>query len=122
MHIAIEDLCLFPGRLVGDRNLHILGHLSQLSGQTCEQLSLRPVGRELAYQGTVFGIRAKLFKLFSQIFHARENAQKDNGVNVQRTLARIVQKIGAGTVERARRWQSWIAFILCWFAPASLSS
>ena len=55
-----------------------------MSCESGEQLPLLRVGRELADQRTILRIRAKLLKLLFQILHAEENAQKNNGVNVQK--------------------------------------
>jgi hypothetical protein len=79
-----RNLGFSVGHLVSDRNLNILGHPSELCSQTGEQFSFRFVGRELADQRTILRIRAKLLKLLFQILHAEENAQKNNGVNVQK--------------------------------------
>jgi hypothetical protein len=82
--VRSEKLTPSAGHGLGNRNLNIFGHPSQLRRQTGEQLSLCLVGREAAYQGTVFGVRAKLLKLFLQVFHVPENAQKDRRLNVQK--------------------------------------
>ncbi len=82
--VRTEKLTPSAGRGIGDRKLNIFGYPAQLHRQTGEQLSLCLVGREVAYQGTVFGIRAKLLKLFAHVFHVQENAQKDRRMNVQK--------------------------------------